>query len=264
MFLHLHILLRRIVLPLFALLSVVGPSTLFAQTTPATGGTVSTITQGGVTYRVHTFTTGGALTFTAPVPNVEYLVIGGGGGGGTMNGPTNRGAGGGGGGRFVSGSATFPLGLANISIGQGGAAGTELSVAGGDGEASQIVGPSGISVQAAGGGGGGGFSVNSGIPQAASNGRAGGSGGGGANPLGQAGQAIAGAGLGSNGGASQTSAGTGGAGGGGSEGVGETISGNFRGGNGGSGALSSITGSSVRYAGGRWRRVGLLVERSWR
>jgi hypothetical protein len=103
MLLHLHILIRRIVLPLFALLSVVGPSTLFAQTTPATGGTVSTITQGGVTYRVHTFTSGGALTFTAPVPNVEYLVIGGGGGGGTMNGPTNRGAGGGGGGRFVSG-----------------------------------------------------------------------------------------------------------------------------------------------------------------
>ena len=47
----------------------------------ATGGTETTITDGGVTYRVHTFTSSGTLTVTSG-GDVEYLVVAGGGGGG--------------------------------------------------------------------------------------------------------------------------------------------------------------------------------------
>lgn len=49
----------------------------------ASGGTETTITDGGISYKVHTFLSGG--TFTVSEGGlVEYLVVGGGGGGGVQ------------------------------------------------------------------------------------------------------------------------------------------------------------------------------------
>ena len=49
----------------------------------ATGGTVTDITDGGINYKVHTFTSSGTFTVvTGRALEVEYLVVAGGGGGG--------------------------------------------------------------------------------------------------------------------------------------------------------------------------------------
>jgi hypothetical protein len=48
----------------------------------ATGGTESTYTTGGITYKVHSFTSSGTFTVTAGQGTVEYVVVAGGGGGG--------------------------------------------------------------------------------------------------------------------------------------------------------------------------------------
>ena len=65
----------------------------------ATGGTETTITERGIRYRIHTFTTTGttSLNITTAInnPSVELLLVGGGGGGGGDL------AGGGGGGRLL-------------------------------------------------------------------------------------------------------------------------------------------------------------------
>lgn len=46
----------------------------------ATEGTESTYTSGGVTYKVHIFTTNGNFIVTNGGANVEYLIVGGAGG----------------------------------------------------------------------------------------------------------------------------------------------------------------------------------------
>jgi hypothetical protein len=83
----------------------------------ATGGTISTYTVSGVTYKVHTFSTVGSTNFVVSnqgnLGPVEYLICAGGGGGG-------RYGGGGGGGGVLIGSVT-------------GAAGTYAMVVGGQG-----------------------------------------------------------------------------------------------------------------------------------
>jgi len=56
----------------------------------ATGGTVSQISENGISYTVHTFLSSGAFNVYAGGGDVEYLVVGGGGSGGV-----NGGAGGG-------------------------------------------------------------------------------------------------------------------------------------------------------------------------
>jgi len=50
----------------------------------ASGGTETTITDGGVDYKVHTFTSSGTFTVTV-AGEVEYLVVAGGGGGGVAH-----------------------------------------------------------------------------------------------------------------------------------------------------------------------------------
>jgi hypothetical protein len=55
--------------------------------TIATGGTVTDITQNGITYRVHSFTSAGNSTFSVTRGGlVEYLIVAGGGGGMDMGG----------------------------------------------------------------------------------------------------------------------------------------------------------------------------------
>lgn len=71
----------------------------------ATGGSISTITDGGVSYKLHSFTSTGSSTFTItsaePGAECEILLIGGGGGGQSGYGPGARAGGGGGGGGVV-------------------------------------------------------------------------------------------------------------------------------------------------------------------
>ena len=93
----------------------------------ATGGTVTDIEMlGGVTYRVHTFTSDGTFEVTRG-GEVEVFVQGGGGGGGTGSARFADGAGGGG---FVRALFTVPVGSTAIVVGSGGAPFTGCSTAG--------------------------------------------------------------------------------------------------------------------------------------
>jgi hypothetical protein len=84
----------------------------------ATGGTMSNVTVGSTTYRVHQFTTTGAGNFSVTDPGttgeIEYLIVAGGGGGGMDMG------GGGGGGGVISGKITVQAASYPIVVGAGG------------------------------------------------------------------------------------------------------------------------------------------------
>jgi hypothetical protein len=173
-------------------------------------------------------------------PTVDYLVVGGGGGGGA------GGAGGGGaGGMLTSTAFTITSGTSYlVTVGSGGAGGYAGNL-GGSEPGSGISGSSSIfsSITAMGGGGGGGWN------SVRITGADGGSGGGGAARFGFAGgKGIVG--QGNDGGISLSGAtsvtGRGGGGGGANT---AGASGDDSG-NGGNGLSSSITGSSVTYAGG--------------
>jgi len=86
---------------------------------PSIGGTITEITEGGIDYRVHTFTSSGTFQASSSGNNVEYLVVAGGGGGGAAMG------GGGGAGGFLSGSNLALNGSQSYSVivGNGGANG---------------------------------------------------------------------------------------------------------------------------------------------
>jgi hypothetical protein len=157
--------------------------------------------------------------------SLQYLLLGGGGGGGYAN------AGGGGGGQFISSSTIIAcLSNYNVTIGEGGAGGSGSNGSNGTSSIFDTI----VAI----GGGGGGFSSNSG-----SNGASGG-GGGGNNGSGGTGS------IAFNGGNGLFQSGfdpAGGGGGAGSIGINATAN---KAGNGGSGSFSSITGTSIEYAGG--------------
>ena len=175
----------------------------------------------------------------------SYLVVGAGGGGGndSNDAPSNNSSGGGGGaGGFRTGTATFNSGVTyTATIGTGGTGGG-INVTAPNGTASSLAGGTITTISSAGGGGGG---------SEGKNGAAGGSGGGG----GFGNDAPAGTGgagntpstspsQGNNGGNGNTSNYAGGGGGAGEAGNTD------QNGAGGDGTASSITGSSVTYAGG--------------
>jgi len=171
----------------------------------------------------------------------SYLIVagGGGGGGGINNGGSSTSAGGGGAGGLLTGSTSITPGtIYNIVVGAGGAGGTSSGTNGTAGATS-----SAFSQIAIGGGYGGGvYNSTTGA------GGSGGSGGGG-----EGGGLAAGGGSGTVG---QGYAGGGGAGvgtyaGGGGGGASAVGNGSSSGTNyGGAGVASSITGSSITYAGG--------------
>ncbi|MFA6006869.1 MAG: glycine-rich domain-containing protein [Candidatus Paceibacterota bacterium] len=113
-------------------------------------GTVTTYTSGGQTYRVHTFTNTGSVTFTVPssgVTSVKVLVVAGGGGGG-KNGVTSWVDGGGGGGGGVVGGgpsngysyAVTPSQSITVVVGAGGAGATgSTNTNGGDSQFGTVV-----------------------------------------------------------------------------------------------------------------------------
>ena len=191
----------------------------------ATGGTITT--SGG--YTIHTFTSFGTYTPNGS-GNVEYLVVAGGGGGGGGTG------GGGGAGGFRTGTGHAVTAQAyTITVGGGGAGGSGLNVAGSDGSNSVF-----DTITSIGGGGGGSNSVV---------GRNGGSGGGTGHNI--AGHGSGTVGQGNDGGDGGPDAPNyPGSGGGGAGAVGQNTPSTTVAGNGGNGLASSISGSSVTYAGG--------------
>jgi hypothetical protein len=194
-------------------------------------------TQGWIAYN------GFLDTIPAQTYSVDFLVVGGGGGGGCGTNAGNvEGGGGGGAGGFRTSTQTVSAStVITVTVGAGGAAATGAGTNGTSGVASSFSGSGITTISSAGGGAG----SRDGVA-----GSSGGSGGGGGAGTGAA---AGGAGntpstspsQGSNGGAGAANGNAGG--GGGASAVGGTGAGT---GTGGAGTASSITGSSVTYAGG--------------
>lgn len=206
------------------------------MTIQATGGTLTTYTQGVYQYNVHTFSVVGSdtLVITSGSGNVDYLIVAGGGAGSY---------GGGGGGGVLTGTFAATPGSYSVVVGNGGAAATawqaDLPDNGGN---SSIFGFSAIG----GGHGGVGYAGQS-------NGTTGGSGGGGAYAsasVGSAGAGTSGQGYGGGLAASGLSGSGGGGGGAGGPGGNSGSSIGSYGGAGGVGVQSNISGVSTYYGGG--------------
>jgi fibronectin-binding autotransporter adhesin len=213
------------------------------MTATSTNSAVTTITDGGQTYEVHSFATVGSGTITfSGTGFVDALVVAGGGAGGSSQGGAyhESGAGGGAGGLLYSSNLAVSGGTYNITVGAGGV-GSYVHRNAGFGGNSTFTG-TGVSMTSIGGGRGNGEYATDGN---------GGSGGGGAGNIRQPGTGVAGpprqgydGGYGEANGSSSH-----GGGGGGAGGTGGNASG--IGGNGGSGLSYTIrTGSSAVYAGG--------------
>jgi len=109
----------------------------------ATGGTVSTV--GG--YRIHTFTTAGATSFTMPYAGtVEVLLVAGGGGGAGIGG------GGGAGGMIYESQVQLQSGSYTVNVGSGGGGEPSHNSLAAPGGNSSIVGSSLTNLTAVGGG----------------------------------------------------------------------------------------------------------------
>ena len=203
---------------------------------PATGGSITT----SGPWTIHTFTSN--ATFNPGCGRtVEYLIVAGGGGGSDGN----AGGGGGGAGGFVEGSILISPGNYSIAVGAGGLGSTVQDGVGQNGSNSSF-----NNIIALGGGRGGGY--------VSPNGANGGSGGGGGGPQGpgQGGSSTQTSPQGGNGYGFSGAGYNGDGGGGGGAGGAATNR------NGGPGRASTITGSSVAYAGGgggaKWQgSVGL-------
>jgi hypothetical protein len=213
----------------------------------ANGGTVTTITQNGVNYRVHTFTSSGTLSVTQSGDVEVLMVAGGGGGGSAANSFWETGGGGGAGGLIhKTGFRVDDNTNYTVTIGAGGGGGlnqtnTTPSNRSGDGSNTTF-----STLTAVGGGGGGGAYYSANI---------GGSGGGADSYLYQPGangtqfQGYAG---GAGNGQSSSLLGAAG-GGGGAGGIGQNgQSGSpYKGGDGGIGQSFTFTGNTpTYYAGG--------------
>jgi len=203
-----------------------------------TGGTETTYTSGGITYKVHTFLSSSTFTVNS-LGSFDSLIIAGGGGGGASGGSGWQGGHGGAGGYITTSgfSLNLALGSNTVTVGAGGASanngtnsvlGNQTAIGGGHGGQGDYPG-SGNPGNAGGSGGGGGQGYNSPGP--------------GAGGAGTAGQGFAGA--------AATSAPYVPGGGGGSSGTPST------GGGGGPGTSNSIrTGSAVTYAEGGGATTG--------
>jgi hypothetical protein len=195
------------------------------------GGTITT--SGGK--QIHTFTSSGTLSPITPI-TASYLVVAGGGGGGSSNGASAGGAGAGG---LLTSSTTLYSGATYIvTVGAGGAGGAGGTNSQGiRGSSSSLAGTGLTTISPTGGGGGGAGSSGAG--------QSGGSGGGGGTNAGTGGAGTSGQGF--AGGTAETGGNFRGGGGGGASAVGAA---GTSGGTGGAGTASSITGSSITYAGG--------------
>ena len=199
----------------------------------ASGGTETTYESGGVTYKVHTFTSSSTFQVVQGAKTVDYLIIAGGGagGGGTYN------SGGGGAGGYVTGSVNANVQGYTVTIGAGGSGSTGLGANGANSSA--------FGVTAIGGGGGGQHPGGTSI-----HGQNGGSGGGGSQGDSNGGSGTSG--QGNNGGGAWYASGAGGGGAGAAGAVGprgSTVP-NQSQVSGGAGLSSSINGTATFRAGG--------------
>jgi len=212
-------------------------------------------------YTIHTFTSSGTFTLYSG-GDIEYLMIAGGGGGAS----THGGAGGAGG--MLAGTAVSSLpGGYTITVGGGGAGDRRASgsSANGTNGNNTIIKPwftGATDTTLTGGGGGGAGYSNSVANSLSAAGSAGGSGGGG-GPFHAGGTGTSGQGNTGGTGGNQGQAGHGGGGGGRGGAGGNSVAphNNQQGisGQGGNGLSSSITGSTIVYAGGgsggRWGHI---------
>ena len=212
---------------------------------PASGGTVTTYSNGSNTFQVHTFSTSGTFVVRDTLTSASIVIAGGGGGGGGAY-TTNYGGGAGGAGGWVPLTMTISPNSYSITVGTGGVGGL-----GGTGSGAPTDGTSSVAFgyTALGGGAGGQFLTP------LSNAGSGGSGGGGyskpagnVSPFGLTLQnSTYGYGLGYDG----ESGGSGilsvGGGGGGANGDGDTIPPSV---NTKNGIANSITGTQVYYCSG--------------
>lgn len=193
----------------------------------AAGGTITDVTIGGITYRVHAFTTVGTSTLVLPeTRECDVLLVAGGGGGGGVTG-TGASGGGGAGGLVFNTYSALQGQQYSIVVGDGGTAGGDALENGGNGGNT-----TGFGLTAEGGGGGGGSSDGTTWLAGSAGGSGGGGGGGDASPNGAGGAATQ---PGTNsgvttdagfaGGASASNAGDCGGGGGGAGEVGDTFQG---------------------------------------
>jgi len=206
------------------------------DTTP-TGGTITSYTDSGTDYTVHSFESTGTFK-NGGSGTLDIFVLAGGGGGGGL-----RGGGGGGGGFVTYAAQSVSAGTQTVTVGLGGSGGVSGGAQGTDGGDSQFA-----SLTTSDGGGGGGYGASG----ATTAGRAGGSGGG-SSQSGEFAGGSATAGQGYDGGQSAGggASGYGGSGGGGAGAVGSGGSTSEQGGAGGNGANNNYrTGSNVTYGGG--------------
>ena len=214
----------------------------YSGATTPTGGTITSYSDGGTDYKVHSFLADGVFT-TGKTASVDYLAVGG--GGGSCGGSAGAGGGGAGGFRTDTGFSIAAAAHA-ITVGDGGAAGTgsDGTGRGGDGEDSVF-----STITSTGGGGGaGGLGSVAGVRA----GETGGSGGGGryAGAGGAGNTPSTSPSQGNNGGGSTQASDRGGGGGGGAGAVGADGTSSV-GGNGGIGTANSLrTNVAVTYAGG--------------
>lgn len=206
--------------------------------TNGTGGdSVYDVVDGGVTYRVHKFTTVGTSTFTVPagVNSVDVLVVAGGGGG------TGSYYGGGGGAGGLIYNVSYPIiagVVVPVTVGDGGAGGFGQATRGRNGENSAF----GELIAYGGGGGGSTYTQN---PSTGGSGGGGGPIAGGGDNGGQSGAAGV-SGQGNSGGSAGYHAG----GGGGAGAAGASGSNTDPYGVGGIGLQININGTPTYYAGG--------------
>ena len=223
------------------------------------GGTETDVTSGGVTYRVHTFTSIGNTNFVLnrAVTGLQLLMVAGGGGGGG----DNSGGGGAGGLAYYGtetptnrttpngGNQSWNAGTYVVTVGDGGNGSPAVNQVAQNGDNSRVNGPSFDETVTGGGLGGTGNAGNY-------DGGNGGSGGGAAmeNTAGGIGGGNLGGNVGNerqgyNGGAAADNAG-GGGGGAGAAGQAGDVRGDKLGGFGGVGLEYSISGSATFYAAG--------------
>lgn len=97
--------------------SILSWSSELSGSIAASGGTESTITENGVAYKVHAFTSSGSFVVTRP-GNIEYLVVGGGGSGVSTHAGTPAG---GDGGSQTEGTTPVSVQTYSVVVGAGGA-----------------------------------------------------------------------------------------------------------------------------------------------
>ncbi len=85
------------------------------------GGTITTYSDGGIDYKVHTFLSSGTFVVTGETVSVDAMIVGSGGGGGSQS----QAGGGGGGGMITMDAFTAIIGSHTVTIGAAGAVDTD-------------------------------------------------------------------------------------------------------------------------------------------